>query len=63
MMGVTMVGNLSFNAFTRDGLLAKRLASSLTTITVSCTVDSCLVSGLEVVAMGIFECSVDTTDL
>ncbi len=63
MMGVTMVGDLSFAAFTHDGLLAERLAGSLITIAASCTVDSCLVSGLEVIAMGIFECMVDTTDL
>ncbi len=50
MMGVTMVGDLLFDAFTCDGLLAKCLAGSLT-IAACCTVDSCLVSGLEVVAV------------
>ncbi len=62
MMGVTMVGDLSFDAFTRIGLLTKRLAGSLT-IAACCTVDSCLVSGLEVVTVGIFECTLITTEV
>ncbi len=61
MIGVTMVGDLSFNAFTCDGLLAEHLAGSLTTVA-HCTIDSCLVSGLEVVAVGIFECTIFTTN-
>ncbi len=62
MMGVTMVGDLSFNAFTHDGLLTECLVSSLT-IAVCCTADSCLVSCLEVIAAGIFECAIFTTDV
>ncbi len=37
MMGVTMVGDLSFNAFTHDGLLAEHLAGSLTITVVYCS--------------------------
>ncbi len=63
MMGVTMVGDLSFNAFTCDGLLAKRLASSLT-IMAYCTVDWFLLSSLSGCEVtGIFECMVDTTNI
>ncbi len=62
MMGVTMVGDLLFNAFTHDELLAKHLAGSFTT-TVHCSVDSCLVSGLEVVIAGISKCMVKTTEV
>ncbi len=57
-----MVGDLSFNAFTRDELLAKHLAGSFTT-TVHCSVDSCLVSGLEVVIAGISKYMVKTTEV
>ncbi len=60
MMGVAMVGDLPFDAFTCDELLAEHLASSLT-ITVCCSVDSYLVSGLGVVATCIFECMIFTT--
>ncbi len=62
IMGVTMVGDLLFDAFTHDGLLAECLASSLT-IAVRCTGDSCLVSSLEVVVMGIFKCAIFTTNV
>ncbi len=61
MMGVTMVGNLLSDAFTCNRLLAECLASSLT-IMACCAVDSCLVSVLEVVAVGIFECAIFTTN-
>ncbi len=62
MIGVTMVGDLLFNAFSCNGVLAECLAGNLTT-TACCTVDSCLVSGLEVIIMGIFECALITTEV
>ncbi len=62
MMGVTMVGDLPFDVFACNRLLAKHLAGSLT-IAALLVVDSCLVSSLEVIAAGIFECMVDTTDI
>ncbi len=38
MMGVTMVGDLSFDAFTHNGLLAEHLAGSLTIAVAYCSV-------------------------
>ncbi len=64
MVGVTMVGDSSSNAFTRDELLAERLAGCavLGTAAPAVCFDSSLVSLLVVKSLtGIFECTITTT--
>ncbi len=65
MMGVTMVGDFLFDAFACNELLAECLASHVAGFnpTSACCFDSCLVSGLEVIMVGIFECALITTEV
>ncbi len=65
-VGVTMVGDSLFDAFTRDELLAERLASFavLGSAAPTACLDSSLISVLVVkLRMGIFECVVSTTEV
>ncbi len=65
MIGVAMVGDSSSIAFAHNELLAGHLASHFAGFnpTLVCCFDSCLVSGLEVVIAGIFECMLITTEV
>ncbi len=67
MIGVTMVGNSLFVAFTCNELLAECLAGHVAGFNpiLACCFDSCLISGLEVIVIitGIFECALITTEV
>ncbi len=65
MIGVALVGDPLSNAFTRNELLAKHLTGCVdrSNPTSARCFNSCLVSGLEVIIVGIFKCMWITTEV
>ncbi len=65
MMGSDVVVTFLFSAFTCNELLAERLVGHVADnfVTSVCCFNSCLVSFLEVVIMGIFECAFVITEV